>query len=338
MQDSLTPSSAPDPATASAEIESALIPYANRLCKRARHFRKWAKREGLTAFRVYDRDMPEFPFTVECLGGKVVLSVYERQAPEGQEPTPAYTPDELRAVTARTLGVAESAVYLKTRERQKGANQYEPLSAERHEEVVEEGALRFLVNVSDYLDNGLFLDHRPWRARLLKEAKGLRVLNLFVYTGSLSVAAAKGGAYEVVSVDLSNTYLAWARRNLAQNGIGEANTPLVRADILAQIPELRRRHERFDLILLDPPSFSNSKKMHQSFDVQRDHAALIASLRGLLMPEGRLWFSTNRKGFRLDKALLESFSALDLTAKSTPPDFPYSRPHKAFELSRRAAG
>ena len=336
MSDSPETLKTPDLTATPVEIESALIPYANRLGKRARHFRKWAARLGLDAFRVYDRDMPEFPFTVECLGAKVVLSLFNRQSVEDEPRPPAYTPEELCRITALTLGVEPAAVILKIRERQKGSSQYESLASDRHEEEVREGALRFLVNVSDYLDNGLFLDHRPWRERLQKEAKGLRVLNLFAYTGSLSVAAAKGGAFEVTSVDLSNTYLAWARRNLDRNGLNAAQTPLIRADILAYIPELRRHHERFDLILLDPPSFSNSKKMQTSFDVQRDHAALIASLRGLLTPDGRIWFSTNRKGFRLDKTLLERFESREVTVPSTPPDFAYSRPHKAFELSLRA--
>lgn len=313
-----------------AQTERALIPYLNRLCKRHRHFRKWAAREGIGAWRAYDRDIPDFPFTVDVYEAGVVLSVFKEEVGEGR--VPIDLPSLVR-LTAEVCNVTPETVFLKRRERQKGASQYAPLAGLGRETETREGSLRFLVNLSDYLDTGLFLDHRPWRARLFKEAAGLEVLNLFCYTGSLSVAALAGGAAHVTSVDLSNTYLDWAQRNVALNGLPETAAEFIRADVREWLVARPRR--TYDLILLDPPSFSNSKAMRGTLDIQRDHTDLLETAVRHLAPAGQMWFATNRRGFRLDSALGERFIINDTTARSVPPDFPYSKPHKSFEMARK---
>lgn len=307
------PRVAADPAVA-AEM------FGNRLRKRARHLRKWARREGVTCFRVYDRDIPEIPLAVDIYEDHLHVS-------EFADCDPAWT-DAMVAVAQDALGVTGTA-HVKRRERQKGLQQYERVDDAGERVIVREGGYRFYVNLGDYLDTGLFLDHRLLRARVGAESAGKRVLNLFCYTGAFTVYAAGGGASSTVSVDLSNTYLRWARDNLQLNGLdGE----LRRADALALLDDPPRDLEPFDLVVLDPPTFSNSKKMRDVLDVQRDHPRLINGALRLLRPGGALYFSTNHRRFRLEPARLATPRVEDITAATTPPDFP--RAHRAWRLVR----
>jgi 23S rRNA (guanine2445-N2)-methyltransferase / 23S rRNA (guanine2069-N7)-methyltransferase len=229
------------------------------------------------------------------------------------------------------LDVPRERIHLRTRRKQKGGSQYEKLAARSELEPVGEGGLELLVNFSDYLDTGLFLDHRPTRARIRELASGKTFLNLFAYTGTASVFAAAGGARATTSVDLSRTYLDWARRNLEHNGFGdEVRHRLIQADVLDW---LEQPQERYDLIFLDPPTVSRSKRMERAFDVQRDHVPLIRAALLKLAPQGLLLFSTNFRRFRLDAAGLADVAVTDVTAATIPKDFARdARVHQCFEM------
>jgi 23S rRNA (cytosine1962-C5)-methyltransferase len=202
--------------------------------------------------------------------------------------------------------------------------------------VVREGGHRFIVNLTDYLDTGLFLDHRQTRSLVQSLAAGRHVLNLFCYTGSFSVYAAGGGAQTSTSVDLSNTYLDWARRNFELNGMGAGRHRIVQADARRFVRDEAAARRRYDLIVLDPPSFSNSKRMQGVLDVQRDHVVLIRDCFEILAPEGELLFSTNLRTFRLDAAALSGFDIIDISAQTVPPDFRNRKIHKCWRISPQA--
>ncbi|MGE0484047.1 MAG: class I SAM-dependent methyltransferase [Gammaproteobacteria bacterium] len=305
----------------------------NRLQKNDRHLARWARREGLEAWRVYDRDIPEFPYVVDRYGDWLHVQLVEgRRALDDAE-----IDDQIGAI-AGALEVPRGRVAFKRRQRQRGLAQYEKLAARGAPFVVGERGLRFEVDLLSYLDTGLFLDHRETRALVRDEAAGKRMLNLFAYTGSFTVHAAAGGARETVTVDLSQTYQAWTRRNLALNGFDEPRRHrLVHADVTRWLTMARQARERFDVIVLDPPSFSNSKRMQASFDVQRDHVALVEQAVALLAPGGVLYFSNNRQGFRLDPALAARHACEDITARTIPLDFARRRPHVCWRI-RPAAG
>lgn len=312
-------------------------PFENRLWKNARHFRKWARARGLTAYRVYDRDMPEWPYTVDWYDGRVQLVEYStRRSGRGARGS------EQRTLAAgavqRVLDVPSERLYLKTRRPMLwGAEQYERLSARREPFVVEEHGLRFEVDLAAHLDTGLFLDHRLTRARVREETAGARFLNLFCYTGAFTVYAAAGGARETVSVDLSNTYLDWAERNLRLNGLWRRHHALVRSDVLRWLDGATERGERFDLVVLDPPSFSTSKKMSGTLDLQRDQHRLLGRAAELLAPCGTLYFSTHFTQFELRPGGLSGVSFEEITAKTLPPDFRHGDAHRCWRI-RRVAG
>jgi 23S rRNA (cytosine1962-C5)-methyltransferase len=290
--------------------------FENRLAKNARHWTKWAKRRGLQAFRIYDLDMPDYPFAVDWYLGRVHVMEYPRRSAlrDGSAQTQR---EEVVAAIEKVLQVPGAKIFTKTHERLPwGRAQYEKLAAEQATFVVEENGLKFEVNLSDYLDTGLFLDHRNTRARVRSEAAGKRVLNLFAYTGSFTVYAAAGGAKETTTVDLSNTYGDWAERNLRLNGFEPGRThAVIRADVLQWLSTARGP---YDLAIVDPPSFSSSKKMDRTWDVQRDHRHLVQTVGALLAPGGTMYFSTNFLGFELDPDL---DAAEELTPKSMAEDF-----------------
>ncbi len=274
--------------------------FANRLKKRYRHLWKYAKRIGTNAFRVYHRDIPEVPLAVDWYDGHLHIAEFVR--PHDRTPEEHERWLEIMLDTAsRTLTVPRERVFFKRRERQRGTNQYEQVSTRRYTITVEEHGLLFKVNLSDYLDTGLFLDHRDLRLHVAKRCHAKRVLNLFAYTGSFTVYAAAAGARSTTTVDLSNTYIEWARENLALNALTSSQHEFRRADVLKEVETLRRERRTFDVIVLDPPSFSNSKNMDRTFDVQRDHVALIHACLGLLAPGGELFFSTNKKRFQFGR-------------------------------------
>lgn len=291
--------------------------FANRLRKNLARVDRWARREGHSCYRVYDADMPEYAVAIDRYGDCVHVAEYK--APRGvDQEAAARRAEEIRAVLPAVMDVPEDRIFYKLRERQSGRSQYQR-GADRGEYMeVSEGRVKLLVNLSAYLDTGLFLDHRPLRLRLAEEAGGRDFLNLFCYTASASVHAAAGGARSTTAVDLSNTYLEWGRRNLALNGFGEPVHRLLRADCREW---LEKTGDSFDLVFVDPPSFSNSKRMEGHFDVQRDHVALLEACLARLRPGGVLYFSNNLKRFRIDPDFAERWSARDITADTIDFDF-----------------
>lgn len=307
--------------------------FANRLRKVAAHRMRWAKRQGLTAFRLYDCDIPEYRFTVDWYGGRVHVVEYAQRPGKPGVGRSDRLGQVLRAVEG-VLGVDPERIYVKTRAPKVwGKEQYEKLGERNERFVVEEAGLRFWVNLGDYLDTGLFLDHRNTRIRVGREAAGKRFLNLFCYTGAFTVHAAAGGAASTTSVDLSNTYLAWLEENLALNDLAAPQHEIVRSDVTRWIRQVKGR--RWDLAVLDPPSFSASKKMVGTFDVQRDHVELIEGTMALLTREGVLYFSTNFTGFELDERALASFRFEELTPRSIPEDIRNRRIHRCWRVTRR---
>lgn len=291
--------------------------FANRLRKNLKTLGKWAKQEGISCYRLYDGDIPEYAVAVDLYDGWV--HVQEYQAPkEIDERKAAQRLREVMAVLPDVLEVPGERIFLKVRKQQKGTEQYGKFGERGQFIEVREGAARLLVNLSDYLDTGLFLDHRPTRLLLGELAAGKRFLNLFAYSGAASVQAALGGAASTLTVDMSQTYLDWAKKNLALNGFSGGNHRLERADCLEW---LGRAKGEFDLIFLDPPTFSNSKRMEGTFDVQRDHVELLRKTAALLAQDGTLIFSNNNRKFKMDAEALPELLIEDITRKTIPKDF-----------------
>ena len=310
-------------------------PFINRLKKKARHLAKWAKRQNIECSRLYDRDLPEFPVAIDRYGHRLHISEYETGWVMTDEEHQAWL-DTLCQTVATLFEMSPESIAMKTRRRQKGLQQYEKTGENGERFVVREGDLKFQVNLDSYLDTGLFLDHRPTRARVRSEAAGKRFLNLFAYTGSFTVYAAAGGARESITVDLSNTYLEWARRNLDLNGFDSEAHTRVRADVLNWLMTAVEQGERFDLIVMDPPSFSNSKKMDGVLDVQRDHEWMVDQCMKLLNRRGILYFSTNLRGFKLESMLTERFEIEDISHQSVPEDFRNRKIHQCFRIQHPA--
>ncbi|AMB87986.1 50S rRNA methyltransferase [Pseudomonas agarici] len=305
--------------------------FANRLQKNLKQLGKWAKREGVDCYRVYDADMPEYSLAIDLYHDWV--HVQEYAAPKSIDPQKAQTRlfDALAAIP-QALNVDKSRVIIKRRERQSGTKQYERQSAEGKFTEVSEGGVKLLVNLTDYLDTGLFLDHRPMRLRIQKEAAGKRFLNLFCYTATASVHAAKGGARTTTSVDLSRTYLDWARRNLSLNGFSDKNR-LEQSDVMTW---LEGNRDEFDLIFIDPPTFSNSKRMEGVFDVQRDHVQLLDLAMARLAPAGVLYFSNNFSKFQLADNLVARYAVEEISRQTLDPDFARnSKIHRAWKITAR---
>lgn len=308
---------------------------ANRLRKNLKHLGRWAARAEIYAYRLYDADLPEYNFAIdvyECDRRYVHAQEYEAPATVASHAARRRLDEALAAIQA-ALEIGPGQLFLKQRRRQKGGGQYERLDSAGEFHEVREGPGRFLVNFTDYLDTGLFLDHRLTRQKLGTLAAGRSVLNLFGYTGSATVYAGLGGATATTTVDLSHTYVDWARRNLALNGLAGGRHELIQADVLDWLKENRRR--RYGVIFLDPPTFSRSKRMQENLDVQRDHARLIMDTAALLEPDGELIFSTNNRRFRLERAALAGFSVEDMTRATLPKDFERNpRIHQCFRIRR----
>ena len=306
--------------------------FANRLRKNMRTLQRWAQQENVTCYRLYDADMPEYALAVDRYEDR--LHVQEYQAPATVDAAAAARRlREALRVLPEVLEVSPEAVAVKVRQRQKGTSQYDRQAGAGERFVVREGNCRFWVNLHDYLDTGLFLDHRPTRFLLQELAAGRRFLNLFGYTGTATVHAARGGAGSTLTVDLSRTYLDWARDNLALNGLAGPQHRLLQADVLQF---LERDRGRYDLIFLDPPTFSNSKSMSGTLDIQRDHVRLLRLAAALLAPDGILIFSNNFRKFRMDREGLPELSIEDITAATIPPDFTRNpRIHNCWRITRR---
>lgn len=321
------------PAAAPVEAPTGGADFANRLEKNLKHLSKWARRTGVSCYRLYDADLPDYAVAVDLYeGAQRHVHVQEYAAPKTVDPIRAEK--RLREALAhihQILEVPAAHLHYKLRRAQRPGAQYGRQAETGQFHEIDEHGCRLRVNFDDYLDTGLFLDHRALRRRIQQEAAGKRFLNLFCYTGSATAHAVKGGARQSLSVDMSNTYLDWAARNLQLNGArAEAfdHPPrrwpahaLLRADCLKWLAAGGGGTGPFDLILCDPPTFSHSKKMEGVLDIQRDHALLIRQCAALLAPGGTLYFSTNRRGFKLDAAALEDLAPRDLTAQTLDEDF-----------------
>jgi len=345
--------------------------YANRLQKNLKHLGKWARRTGVNNYRLYDADLPDYAVAIDLYQADEQLHVHVQEYAAPKTIDAVKTEIRLRDALAHTseiLEVPASRMHFKLRRAQKGTAQYEKHDELGHFYEIEEHGCKLRVNFEDYLDTGLFLDHRPIRRRIQQESAGKRFLNLFCYTGAATVHAAVGGAEQTVSVDLSNTYLDWAAENLRLNGFDSHQSgtlrdrreqqrlqprraagaspwrahqqpphELVRADCMQWLKiAATRAQPRFDLIFCDPPTFSNSKKMEGILDIQRDHAEMILACAALLAPEGVLYFSTNRRGFKLDESALAELQIRDITAQTLDEDFKRPPPVHRCWMIRRA--
>jgi len=299
-----------------AALEQAAM-FANRLKKNQKKLRPWLKKNRISCYRLYDRDLPEYAVAVDIYAGSVHVQEYRAPSTIDEEKARERLQAAL-AVLPDALAVSRDQVFCKVREKQKGASQYRRKEEAGEFFQVEEGGLQFLVNLRDYLDTGLFLDHRTTRAMLREMATGQRFLNLFCYTATATVYAAAGGAAETTSVDLSRTYLDWARSNLALNGLAGSRHQLVMADCMEW---LKKDRGEYDLIFIDPPTFSNSKRMTYVFDIQRDHVALLQVAMLRLAPGGRIVFSTNFRQFKLAEEALSAAVIRNLSSETLPEDF-----------------
>lgn len=296
----------------------------DRLQRNLKRLKPFVDRQNLEAYRLYDWDIPEYPCFVDSYKDHLVVSDRSR---------PNFERDQKHIQEIlKSLGelFPQSRIHLKERRIQTREDKYQRLNEKNHRFAVREGELKFYVNATDYLDTGLFLDHRPLRQWVKEDSKDKKVLNLFCYTGSISVAAAKGGAW-VTSMDLSKTYLDWAQDNFELNQIDPNDHRFFRADVCQYLKAPVT--DRYDLIILDPPTFSNSKKMSGHFDVQKDHEWMVKSCMARLTPNGILYFSNNREGFRLSKMIGETFKVQDITEKSIPFDFHRQKVHSCYRIS-----
>jgi 23S rRNA G2069 N7-methylase RlmK/C1962 C5-methylase RlmI len=374
--------SAPSPQCAKTAAQAEML--ANRVKKRLKHLQKWAKRAGVDAFRLYDRDIPEIPLVLDLYGdrhgasgdrygadirgGFVSGALYKRPYQKDEQEEAVWL-EAMREALARSLGTDTGNIIIKQRERQYGQAQYEKIAGRALIREIREGNYIFKVNLSDYLDTGLFLDRRALRALIGADSgdrhgasRGRRVLNLFCYTASFSIYAAGGGAASTDSVDLSNTYLGWARENFALNGFEAEQTRLedffagsgassgsgkhnahrlIRADVNAFLRQAQEARYTWDSIILDPPAFSNSKMAQADFDLAKDYQALLAGCLTLLSPGGKLWFSASARSFRanateLEKTLAGRFPGLkvsDISEKVIDEDFRGKKTPKTFQLT-----
>ena len=307
--------------------------FTNRIQKNAKQLKGWIKQNKISCYRLYDADMPEYAVAVDVYGDW--LHVQEYAAPKTIDPErSALRLQEVMLALPQATGIPEQRIVLKQRKQQTGKQQYQAMNKGGEYFEVKEGDSRLLVNLTDYLDTGLFLDHRPVRKRIEKMAQGKRFLNLFCYTGSATVHAIKGGAKNSLSVDMSATYLSWARKNFALNGFSDYLHKLEQADCL----EFLRHHGeknagKYDLIFLDPPTFSNSKRMLGIMDVQRDHVWMIKQAMGLLAEGGTLIFSTNYRKFELDEKVTMYNKVVDISAKTIDRDFARNKKiHYCYEI------
>lgn len=334
-----TPKTKVKPAVSSAvldDVSPQAEMFANRLKKNVRHLAKWARKNQLDCYRVYDADLPDYAVAIDVYGDYV--HVQEYAPPADIDPLKASERlDEVMQIIPAVLGVKEDKVALKLRQKQRGSNQYESQAALRQRFEVRENDLRFWINLTDYLDTGLFLDHRITRQMLAENSRNKAFLNLFAYTGSATVYAAAGGAKTTTTVDMSNTYLGWARDNMQLNNFVGEQHQFIRADVLAWLNEPATQDLRFDLIFVDPPTFSNSNKMEGVFDIQRDYSDMLHKVAGLLNPGGEIFFSTNRRDFKLDISTLQGLEIKDISKATLPTDFERnSKIHYCWRIQKSA--
>jgi 23S rRNA (cytosine1962-C5)-methyltransferase len=303
-------------------------PLLNRIVKNYKHLRKQAKKKTTDCFRIYDRDIPEFRLAVDYYAGRFLIQYYS--GPEDEE-LPSGMKSAIEEGLIRTFGIQNEQIYWKVRKKRDLLEQYEKISDTKEFFSGTENGAEFLINLKDYLDSGLFLDHRPAREYSAGLAKGKNVLNLYSYTASFSVYCAKAGSAATLSVDMSNTYTLWADRNFELNGLSKDLNRTLREDCFKYLRTAEEGEERFDLIIIDPPTISRSKKMEEMFDINTDHPELIIMASKLLKGrESIILFSTNSRKFRMDENLQESFEISDISSKMMPDGFRDKKIHKVF--------
>ncbi len=307
--------------------------FTNRLTKVFKHKNKLAKRQGVTCFRIYDHDLPEFPFSIELYENNIYIAEYLRRHGMEDDEHEAWLMDCLLIIQQITE-VPTDNMYCKQRKRQSHREgQYEKLATEQIYFTVQENGLKFLVNLTDYLDTGLFLDHRITREKVKQLSAKKRVLNLFCYTGSFSVYAAAGGAASVSSVDLSKTYLSWSEKNMELNEFNDKNNyHFIHADVKQFLKTLKPNS--YDLVIMDPPTFSNSKRMKDILDIQRDHVELINDMLYAMTAEGILFFSTNFSKFEMNEAAIQDATLKNITKATTPFDFEGKLQRWCYEIKK----
>jgi 23S rRNA (cytosine1962-C5)-methyltransferase len=307
----------------------------NRLQKNLKKLKTYIQKNGIEAYRIYSKDIPEYPYLIDIYGSDAVIYEQGKKLSEEDEQKRIIHQKEIETVIQEVFQIVPDHQHFKIRQRQKGNEQYRPLAPDAQDYfIICEPPMKFWVNLDRYLDTGLFLDHRPLRQHLLSVCEGKKVLNLFCYTGSLSVACAKGGG-QVTSIDMSRTYLDWAIENFAINDLNPEDHRFIQADVLKELQDLLEAKIQFDVILLDPPSFSNSKRMEDDLDIERDHPILIRDCMKLLAPEGVLYFSTNKRKFELHSIVYQQYEVKEITQWTIPQDFHHSFIHRAFTIKRK---
>ncbi len=318
--------------------EHALM-FKNRLKKNYKHIKKWARKNNISCYRVYDADIPQYAVAIDIYDKWVYVQEY--QAPKTVNKNKAFQRiNDVIDVVAEVLETTQDHVVLKVRKKQEGSSQYQKQDRKDYTNIVEENGLKFKINIYDYIDTGLFLDHRNTRQLIRKLADGKRFLNLFAYTGSVSVYAAAGGASSTTTVDMSNTYLQWAQENMSLNGFDEGpyskgKHTFIREDCLKWINQAIQEKQEYQLIFIDPPTFSNSKKMSTSLDISRDHVALLSGCLALLAEDGLIIFSTNAKSFKLDSSVAELCYIKEITALTTTEDYRRKPIHHCWCLAKQ---
>jgi 23S rRNA (cytosine1962-C5)-methyltransferase len=315
-----------------ADGEDKSSPFLNRIRKNYRHLRKWAKRTETDSFRLYDREVPGYPLAIDFYGGRFCIHYFSPSRDYLEAPPEVIS--EINQGLAQLFGTDPAAIFWRTRAKNKETRQYEKIGDSKAFFTVLEYGVKFKVNLVDYLDTGLFLDHRETRQLVANASVGMRLLNLFAYTCSFSVQAAVKGAAFTKSVDMSNTYTAWGRDNFILNGLSPANNPVVRADCLKFLDQEIASGIRYDRIVIDPPTISRSKKMDQLFDIQVDYISLLTRALQLISEEGIIFFSTNSRKFLLDPASLPPCQIQEISHKTLPTDFRDPKIHRCWTLAK----
>lgn len=313
-----------------ADGEDKSSPFKNRIRKNYRHIRKWAKRSDTDCFRIYDREIKSYQLAIDFYAGRFCVHYFSRTR-DNPDP-PADLAEETVQAICSIFATSPDSIYWRNRIRRKKIHQYEKIGESKEFFTVHEYGVKFKVNLLDYLDTGLFLDHRETRRLVAGLCKGKRVLNLFAYTCSFSVHAAVVGAVFTKSVDMSNTYTAWGRENFELNSLAAKNNEIVRADCLKFLDQEIRSRLKYDIIIIDPPTISRSKKMDQMFDIQIDYISLLQKAIKLLSKGGTLFFSTNSRKFVFDASLFASCSIIDISSKTIPLDFHDPKIHRCWKI------
>lgn len=309
--------------------------FVNRLIKNKKHLSKWVRKENISCYRVYDADIPQYAIAVDIYEDWIHVQEYEPPGSVNAVQAFVRLNDAVTAVS-KVFGIDKNRIVLKSRKKQSGSEQYTRHSDSGDTLIANEYGLKFRINLKDYLDTGLFLDHRLTRKLIFRLSENKSFLNLFAYTGTATVYAAAGGARSTTTVDMSNTYLAWAQENLKLNSLSGDNHQYIREDCLTWLDQAEQQGRRYQLIFLDPPTFSNSKRMSQTLDIKRDHVQLIEQAMALLEDDGVLIFSCNAKGFRLDEESLAQFSVRDISRATTSEDYRRKPAHVCWCLAKRA--